>query len=132
MKKIIITAIIVIVILNIAAYLIVIKDNQDENSDSSISYQEGNLLDYSTFLSDSIPINGYVPDAIAAQKIAEAILYPIYGKDIKDKKPFLVKFDEENQVWIIEGQLPKNRDGGVPYVIIQKSDGKILAVWHSK
>lgn len=132
MKKIMITAIIAIVILNIAAYWVVIKKDQDNNNDSSNSYQEGNLSDYSAFLRKDIPSNGYVPDAITAKKLAEAVLYPIYGDNIKNKKPFLVTFDEENQVWIVEGQLPENRDGGVPYVIIQKNDGKILSVWHTK
>ena len=56
----------------------------------------------------------------------------IYGESVKNKKPYNVSFDEQNQVWMIQGTLPKNWDGGVPHILIQKSDGRILAIWHDK
>jgi len=43
-----------------------------------------------------------------------------------------VLFDEESETWLVHGTLPKNTIGGVPYILIQKSDGKVLAVWHTK
>jgi len=73
-----------------------------------------------------------VKDKETAINIAEEILLPIYGKDINDKKPFEATYDEEFKVWIVSGTLGKNFIGGVPNVIIQKSDGKVLAVWHTK
>ena len=77
-----------------------------------------------------IPKSGFVPNKTTAIKIAEAIWLPIYGERIYKKKPYAVKL--ENGVWIIEGTLPTNSKGGVPYIEIQKKDGKILKVMHGK
>ena len=77
-----------------------------------------------------IPKSGFVPNKTTAIKIAEAIWLPIYGERIYKKKPYTVKL--ENGVWIIEGTLPRNSKGGVPYIEIQKTDGKILKVMHGK
>ena len=62
----------------------------------------------------------YVPNAETAIKIAEAVWLPIYGKGICGDKPF------------VEGTLAKDAKGGVPYIEIQKSDGRILVVTHGK
>lgn len=78
-----------------------------------------------------IPNDGFVPDEITAVKIAEAVWLPIYGEKIYKSKPFIAKL-LENEVWIVEGTLSKDMVGGVPYIEIQKADGKILKVFHSK
>lgn len=101
------------------------------------TFESGNIAEYAEYIKDSyIPSDGFVPDSNTAQRIAENILLPIYGKSINNNKPFIVKYDEKSQVWIVEGQLKESlvgsKGGGVPYVIIQKSDGKIIAVWHDK
>lgn len=72
----------------------------------------------------------YVPNEETAIKVAEAILYPIYGEKIYKQKPFVVVLN--NDVWIIKGSLPKGMLGGVAYIEIQKSDCKILKVTHGK
>lgn len=76
----------------------------------------------------------YIPDLETAKKIAEAVWWPIYGEDILLQKPFIGKL--ENEIWYIEGNtdyMKKNRMiGGVAHVEIQKSDGKILNVYHTK
>jgi hypothetical protein len=77
-----------------------------------------------------IPKSGFVPNKITAIKIAETIWLPIYGERIYRKKPYTVKL--KNGVWIIEGTLPTNSKGGVPYIEIQKTDGKILKVMYGK
>ncbi|MBN2007788.1 YbbC/YhhH family protein [candidate division KSB1 bacterium] len=77
------------------------------------------------------PKDGFVPDKDTALKIAEVIWLPIYGKSIYDSKPFTAKLKNDS-VWIVEGTLPDDWDGGVPYIEIQKSDCKILKVYHSK
>ena len=47
------------------------------------------------------------------------------------KKPYIARL--EKGVWIVEGSLPAQFTmGGVPYIEIQKSDGKILKVVHGK
>ena len=77
-----------------------------------------------------IPKSGFVPNKTTAIKIAEAVWLPIYGESIYKKRPYTVKL--KNGVWIIEGTLPSASKGGVPYIEIQKADGKILKVIHGK
>jgi hypothetical protein len=73
----------------------------------------------------------YVPNAHTAVKIAEAIWLPIYGKGIYDDKPFVARL-KNTDVWVVQGTLAKGTKGGIPYIEIQKSDCKILAVSHGK
>ena len=46
-------------------------------------------------------------------------------------KSHLATYDENSNM-VVSGTLWKNFIGGVPNVIIQKSDGKVLAVWYTK
>lgn len=93
-----------------------------------------NVSEYSEvviqFSSDKIV--GTVQDVETAKEKAESIWIELYGDEVKEKKPYIVSFDELNEVWLVQGSLPKNKFGGVPYILIQKSDGKVLAVWHDK
>jgi len=77
-----------------------------------------------------IPKSGFVPNKTTAIKIAEAVWLPIYGESIYKKRPYKVKL--ENGIWVVEGTLPLTSKGGVPYIEIQKKDGKILKVIHDK
>lgn len=78
-----------------------------------------------------IPTEGFVPNEATAIKIAIAVWTPIYGDKISKNKPY--KIILKNGVWIVEGSLPSNYTlGGVPYIEIQKTDGKILKVMHGK
>lgn len=76
------------------------------------------------------PADGYVPNAETAIIIAEAVLIPIYGKDVLKKKPFHTKLDGNK--WVVEGSLNPLRPGGLPIVEISKSTGEILRVSHGK
>jgi len=76
--------------------------------------------------------NNYVPDKETAIKIAEAIWLPIYGKKIYSEKPFEATLDKKAKIWIVHGTLSANAVGGVAYIEIQKSDCKILNVYHEK
>lgn len=73
-----------------------------------------------------------ISDKETAIKVAENILLSIYGDEINDKKTFEATYDEEFKSWVVSGTLGKNFIGGVPNIIIQKNDGKVLAVWHTK
>lgn len=55
-----------------------------------------------------------------------------FGDTIKTKAPFYVALDNTNGVWLVFGSLPPGYLGGVPYALIQKADGKVLAIWHTK
>ena len=81
------------------------------------------------------PKNGLVPDESTAIKIAEAVGNNIFGKGLKDYKPFQATL-ENDSIWHIYG-LPKEawfeiQIGGCPEFEIQKKDGKILRIYISK
>lgn len=85
---------------------------------------------YNNPVNERVMNRDYVPDAETAVKVAEAIWLPIYGGKIYDNKPFVATL-KDSSVWIVEGTL-KSTKGGVPYIEIQKSDCKILKVFHGK
>lgn len=92
------------------------------------------LEDYNTFIGKfpSGKVLGATESAQAAKEKAEVVWVEIYGESVKDEKPYEVLFDEGNQVWLVQGSLPKDMDGGVACILIKKSDGKVLGVWHGK
>lgn len=75
---------------------------------------------------------GETNDAKTAKKKAEEVWIKLYGEEIKSRKPYRTLYDKTNEVWLVQGSLPENMIGGVPYILIQKADGRILAVWHTK
>lgn len=77
------------------------------------------------------PENGYIVDSESAIKLAEIVWLNVYGSKIKDRKPFKASLKGGN-IWVVEGTLSNNTLGGVPYIEIQKSDGKVLKVTHGK
>lgn len=92
------------------------------------------LTDYSDYIAEfpSEKVLGTIDSLQKAKEEAEIIWLEVYGDSVKDMKPYIVSYDEESQVWLVQGTLKKNHDGGVPCILIQKSDGKVLAVWHGK
>ncbi len=78
-----------------------------------------------------VPKTGFVPDSATAIKIAEAIWFSIYGNEIYQNKPYQIKLIGDT-VWSIEGSLPEDLLGGVPYIEIDKRDCRILKVTHGK
>ena len=92
------------------------------------------IATYSKYI-DRFPsekVLGPISDRKSAKENAESLFREIYGDSIKSKKPYTVSFDDKSQVWLVQGSLSKNHDGGVPHILIRKSDGKVLAVWHDK
>jgi hypothetical protein len=101
-----------------------------------------NFWDLSGKNTSDIPENGYVPNAETAQKIAEAILVPIYGDEIYKERPFTAKLIKD--IWVVRGtKIISNQSthkegvkygylGGTFYVEIRKSDCKILKAYHEK
>lgn len=77
------------------------------------------------------PQDGYVTNEASAIKIAEAVWLNVYGPKIQGDKPFKAKLIN-GKVWVVEGTFNSDGFGGVPYIEIQKSDGKILKVIHGK
>ena len=97
-----------------------------------------NFDEYSNYIID-FPSNivlGPVNNAESAKDKAQSVWLQLYGESIKDEKPYQVFFDESNEMWLVTGSMPKclfdTTKGGVANIIIRKSDGKVLAVWHDK
>ena len=86
--------------------------------------------DYLKAQTGYIPKDGFVPDKITAIRIAIAVWLPIYGEIIYKEKPYSAYL--KDGVWIVKGSLPKGSVGGVAMITIQKKDGKIITVIHSK
>lgn len=92
--------------------------------------------DYYIDMKGYIPVEGLVPTADVAVKIAECVLFEIYGKEkIEKEKPFSVNL--RDGVWIIEGNIPDIKNGditfcGQVYMEIKKSNGEILKFLHTK
>jgi len=83
------------------------------------------------------PKQGYVPDAVTASRIAEAVWISIYGKDtIYGERPYHVK--RVRDLWYVEGSFSPSPDpkcviaGGVAEITIHAKSGKILRVSHGK
>ena len=70
-----------------------------------------------------------------ANAIAEQSLKASMHRNIKLFKPFTYYYDSKNQLYMIEGSDPLKLEAdekpGHPYVIIQKIDGKVIAMWLS-
>jgi hypothetical protein len=72
-----------------------------------------------------LPKEGLVPDKETAIKIAEAVLFRLYGEDsIKGQRPYVVK--EADYIWWISGTLPKGNYGSVFNIGISKHTAAIL------
>lgn len=81
-----------------------------------------NVVDYKTVI---------IKDTISAVKIAETILFDIYGKqNIEKQKPYEIYFLD--QYWIISGTLPENYKGGTFLIIIDSRNSKILKITYGK
>ena len=75
--------------------------------------------------------NGLIPNAKAAVDFAKIIFNYCENGAFNNEKPFNVEL-VNNRVWYIYGSLPKGTVSGVVEISIQKSDGKVLAIFHGK
>ncbi|HZS57021.1 MAG TPA: NTF2 fold immunity protein [Bryobacteraceae bacterium] len=83
-----------------------------------------------------VPKDGFVPTADVAVTIAEAVLVPVYGKQlINSERPF--KAELSHDVWDVNGTVPCNPPGslcpgGAAEVKISKKTGQILFMTHDQ
>lgn len=72
-----------------------------------------------------LPKEGLVPDKETAIKIAEAVLFRLYGKEeIVWQRPYEVKL--ENDVWFISGTMKHEMMGTVFNIAISRQTGEIV------
>ena len=76
-----------------------------------------------------LPKDGLVPDKETAIKIAEVILFRLYGEeDIIAERPYKVK--QEDDIWWISGTLRENEFGSAFNIAVSKQTGAILHLEH--
>jgi hypothetical protein len=72
-----------------------------------------------------LPKEGLVPDKETAIKIAEVVLFRLYGEqDTIRQRPYTVK--EEDYIWWVTGTLPKDTFGTVFNIGISKHTAAVL------
>lgn len=74
---------------------------------------------------------GSISNAQDAASIAGHLWSEVFDYDLELKKPFVVRFDANNRVWLVYGSLPPKRFGGVPHVLMD-TEGNVLAIWHTR
>jgi hypothetical protein len=75
------------------------------------------------------PKEGLVPDKETAIKIAEVVLFRLYGQeDTVGQRPYKVK--EEDSIWWVSGTLKGDGFGSAFNIAISKQTGAILHLTH--
>jgi hypothetical protein len=69
-------------------------------------------------------------EKVTASIRSTVFFFQIYGDDIYKYKPFKAKLIY-GKIWKVYGTVPTEK-GGSPFVLIQKSDCKIINVYHEK
>ncbi|PIF29640.1 NTF2 fold immunity protein of polymorphic toxin system component [Flavobacterium sp. 9] len=81
-----------------------------------------NVIDYKKLI---------IKDSLTAIKIAEPILFDIYGKEnIEQQKPY-ENYLLENY-WVISGTLPEDYKGGTFLIIIDARNSQVIKITHGK
>ncbi|WP_316820284.1 YbbC/YhhH family protein [Pedobacter gandavensis] len=84
--------------------------------------EEPNYLDHKQIL---------IKDSLTAIKIAEPILFGIYGENnISAQRPYEVYLI--GNYWVLNGTLAKDKLGGTFLIIINSMDSKVLKIIHGK
>ncbi len=81
-----------------------------------------NVIDYKKLI---------IKDSVTAIKIAEPILFDIYGKEkIEKQKPYEIYLLEN--YWVISGTLPEDYVGGTFLIIINARNSQVIKITHGK
>lgn len=72
---------------------------------------------------------GAVDNKWTAAKVGAEFFNEVYGKTMR---PITVGYDAKNDMWHIYGYFRhrRHKKGGPAHIIINASDGKLIAVWH--
>lgn len=74
---------------------------------------------------------GFLAEAGTAARLGELLLARVYGQSQIDRqKPLLV--NEAEGVWIVTGQLPRGRAGGVGRIELARADARVLRMTHGR
>jgi hypothetical protein len=103
--------------------LVLGKENATEELKIALSKKpQHNIIDYKKLI---------IKDSVTAIKIAQPILFDIYGKEnIEKQKPFEIYLLEN--YWVISGTLPEDYLGGTFLIIIDARNSQIIKITHGK
>jgi hypothetical protein len=88
-------------------------------------------LKESTLMPGYQPADGFVPDQATAIAIALAVWEPVYGKkNVAEEAPYQATL--KNGRWTVTGTLPKGSVGGTATAVIDKINGRIIKMYHTK
>lgn len=130
-KTIIATILSVILLATLAVFAIFQRTQNTEIRKFSIDDYSQEINTFSSVIEKSY---GQVNTVEDAKKVAEKVIDEVYRQDgifLGTTKPYQVLFDDKNQVWLVQATLLFSPGSGV-HVLINKSDGKILATWNYK
>lgn len=123
-------------LISIAVLYFFLADAQNKNS--PVLSEEWALTALERSLKDSAALNMIdnksvlLKDSLTVLKLAEAILFSVYGEaQIVKQKPY--KIYHPKNYWILTGTLPeKAMFGGVFYIAIDDRNGKVVRLLHGK
>jgi hypothetical protein len=78
-----------------------------------------------------MPPGGYVPDSATAAALAEVVLVRVYGREQIDRQRPL-RAVLRDSTWVVSGQLPAGRAGGVAVIEIDRRTGGIRRMSHGR
>lgn len=131
-KLLVITAVSAIVIILLITLVIFLSARGDQKKTTF------NLSDYNTYIEKypSDIVLGPIDNAVTAKEKAESVCIEMFGESIIKQQPYKAYFDKETNTRLVTGSGVKtllgSKKSGVPYIIIQNSDGKVLAVWRER
>lgn len=94
------------------------------------------LDDYADYIDGNFyyPAQGPIETADEARDVAEKIIRDWFRKEgiySGTAKPYVVSFDAENQVWLIQATMLFWVGSGAS-IIIAKEDGTVVSIWNQK
>ena len=153
MKKRLLVIIIAVVILAVAAFVILMLSSTCGDPEATTETTEETvkvtnpaeeelaghfkLSDYEDQL-DLFPREenfGPITDIETLLEKTETLWVEVYGRNVKNEKPYLVYFDKEASAWLVQGTFHNpngNKKGGVANMLVDHETGDVLAVWHDK
>lgn len=75
------------------------------------------------------PKGGVVRDAKTAEAVALAYLTPVYG-EAKIRREMPLRATVSNEVWTVNGTLPRGSLGGTAQILICQRNGTVLSIIH--
>jgi hypothetical protein len=114
-----------------SVFLLLVLASTDLTETHAAEQVDKQALKESEFVAGYQPANGVVPDPATAIAIAVAVWEPIYGKkDLAEEAPYRATLKDGR--WTVTGTLPKGRVGGTATAVIDKMNGRIIAIFHAK